>query len=525
MGQNKNNVIDHERVELLENVLEKERSYFEGFVEVLPDPLVVTNEDGHFLVANEAFKDLVHCPNTSDKNISDFFYTKNGVSIKLHDIALSNDVSCWFVWKGKKREIILTRRQIHDKNGSLQNIFMFKDVTNFNKQSRDFASLTKLNPSPVFSINVHGKVIKSNIVAKILIDIIEKTDWFSISKVLNKDKAVEIISNNQIHVEELVIKDISFYFQYRGIKSENCINVYGFDVTEERLKEQKIKELQDELIEHAYSQGIAENSVHVLHNIGNVLTSMIGKGDFLKKELLSKNLTHLFGQVLKKLDAMKASDLNDESFEKLKTSLGKIYDGFVKEEEKFIEANEFTLRESLRISEIISTQQKYANCKTKMNSIVKICDLIEDTVKMHQYRFDKRGIEIDISVDKGALVMVEKIGLSQTISNAIINAIESIDDKSNLGIVEEPWRLSIFSKVDNSFIELTIKDNGLGIKNEDLDKIFAYGFSTKQRGSGFGLHNCANYMQGIGGEIKIESDGEFLGAQTILRIPLYNEEV
>jgi signal transduction histidine kinase len=45
-----------------------------------------------------------------------------------------------------------------------------------------------------------------------------------------------------------------------------------------------------------------------------------------------------------------------------------------------------------------------------------------------------------------------------------------------------------------------------------MDKIFTQGFTTKSEGHGFGLHSSANYMQSMGGNIEVDSDGEGKGA-------------
>ena len=68
-----------------------------------------------------------------------------------------------------------------------------------------------------------------------------------------------------------------------------------------------------------------------------------------------------------------------------------------------------------------------------------------------------------------------------------------------------------------------IADNGVGIKEEDLSKVFQYGHSTKDRGSGFGMHNCANYLNRQGGSLSIESEGEHKGAKVIVSLPNISE--
>ena len=66
-------------------------------------------------------------------------------------------------------------------------------------------------------------------------------------------------------------------------------------------------------------------------------------------------------------------------------------------------------------------------------------------------------------------------------------------------------------------IVIRVKDAGCGIRQENIKKIFSYGFSTKKDGHGFGLHSSVNYMKEMGGEMWAESEGEGKGAQFVLK--------
>jgi len=80
--------------------------------------------------------------------------------------------------------------------------------------------------------------------------------------------------------------------------------------------------------------------------------------------------------------------------------------------------------------------------------------------------------------------------------------------------------IKISLKADGEFqVIFTITDNGVGIDNEDLTRVFSYGFSTKQLGHGFGLHSSANNAQELGGNLEVYSPGRNQGATFLLRIP------
>jgi len=81
--------------------------------------------------------------------------------------------------------------------------------------------------------------------------------------------------------------------------------------------------------------------------------------------------------------------------------------------------------------------------------------------------------------------------------------------------------VSLSTKKSNDHIEIHVKDNGNGISQKILDKIFQPFFTTKPTGQGTGLGLSLSYdiIKAHGGEIKAESkDGE--GSEFIIQLPL-----
>ena len=214
-----------EELKKRETELKKEKQYSQTIIESLSDPLVITNEEGDILVTNQSFRDLVSYLDVINENIRNFIYHREGEPFALEEMIVDTELTCFFVWGDIRREVILSRREILNQCGQVQNMLMFKDITNFNKQLREYASFAKLNPSPVFRINAQGDILHSNIEAKKVISMKDNVNWFSISEELNKERALEIILSNEIYTEEIMIEEMTYYFQYKGIKSENYIKV------------------------------------------------------------------------------------------------------------------------------------------------------------------------------------------------------------------------------------------------------------------------------------------------------------
>ena len=66
-----------------------------------------------------------------------------------------------------------------------------------------------------------------------------------------------------------------------------------------------------------------------------------------------------------------------------------------------------------------------------------------------------------------------------------------------------------------------MSDNGIGTDEKDTRAFFAAGYTTKETGTGLGLHSAANFAIGSGGQIHLSSDGIGKGAtvQVRLRVP------
>jgi two-component system NtrC family sensor kinase len=81
--------------------------------------------------------------------------------------------------------------------------------------------------------------------------------------------------------------------------------------------------------------------------------------------------------------------------------------------------------------------------------------------------------------------------------------------------------VSVSTKKMNDKMEITVKDNGNGIPQKVIDKIFQPFFTTKPTGQGTGLGLSLSYdiIKAHGGEIKVETkEGE--GSEFIIRLPI-----
>lgn len=112
----------------------------------------------------------------------------------------------------------------------------------------------------------------------------------------------------------------------------------------------------------------------------------------------------------------------------------------------------------------------------------------------------QKNIELEIILKDTELQIEADINLiEQVLINLLLNAMEAVKETS------DPKIILTASKSDNGRVAVKIIDNGSGIEDEVLDKIFIPFFSTKKSGSGIGLSLCKQIMMLHKGNIHVQS--------------------
>ena len=124
--------------------------------------------------------------------------------------------------------------------------------------------------------------------------------------------------------------------------------------------------------------------------------------------------------------------------------------------------------------------------------------------KKHDIRLSQPKENITIKADKDRITSV--------FNNLMTNAIQSIPEGKK-GIIE------VTVLKEKKWAQISIKDNGVGIPNEEIDRIFEPNFTTKSSGTGLGLAMVKNTITNIGGKITVNSTLN-KGSTFILNLPI-----
>jgi len=169
------------------------------------------------------------------------------------------------------------------------------------------------------------------------------------------------------------------------------------------------------------------------------------------------------------------------------------------------------------IESIIRLQMRYARIMD-FCELLDINNLVKDALKILGDDIAKRNITVIMHLGEVPPVRAEETKLLQVLVNLIKNGYESMD--SCVGKVRE---LAITTKIskDNEQIWafFSVTDTGCGFTEEEKKRFFSFGYSTKERGSGFGLHACANYLIANNGVIEAASEGPGKGARFSVLFP------
>lgn len=227
------------------------------------------------------------------------------------------------------------------------------------------------------------------------------------------------------------------------------------------------------------------------------------KNDFIN------NMTHEFKTPISTI-SLAAQMLRDPSVTKSETMFKHI-SGVIVDETKRLR---FQVEKVLQMSMF---DRKAATFKRKE---VDANVLVQDTVNTFRLKVEASGGKIDAHLDaEDAIVFVDEMHFTNVIFNLMDNAVKYKAEDRELNLT-----VTTHNESDDKLV-ITIADNGIGIKREDLKKIFEkfYRVHTGNRhdvkGFGLGLAYVHNVVKALGGSIHAESEyGK--GTKFIITLPL-----
>ena len=278
----------------------------------------------------------------------------------------------------------------------------------------------------------------------------------------------------------------------------------------------------EEALTQAFAQGRLEIVETILHNIGNAINSVTVGIDVLQKSLVDNPLMRDFFTFSEMVQAHQQDWVdyikNDPKGQQVLPFIIALAADFTEQNREVAETLERIGERVTHINDII-TAQRSANQSRMAWKNIDLQQTILSAVKLQQESIDKRGIQVQLNCENAPQeIRVQESQFHQMLVNLVKNSIEAIDELIQSDGLNETPRIEVKAYISEDFLCLDITDNGIGIPPENLTLIFTAGYTTKESGSGLGLHSSANFVIGSGGQIYPVSDG--IGKGTTMRIML-----
>jgi C4-dicarboxylate-specific signal transduction histidine kinase len=289
------------------------------------------------------------------------------------------------------------------------------------------------------------------------------------------------------------------------------------EVASRRKAQEELEVMQQQLVEASRQAGMAELATGILHNVGNVITS-INISSALVSDRVSKSRVSSVSKAAALMQAH-ANDLpgffaNDPRGKKLMEFLSSLA-SHLAQEQKTILDELASLRGSVEhIKEIVTMQQGCAKSAGAREPVA-ASDLLEQALRMNAATLEHHQVQVTREYSQAPPVHVEKHKVLQILVNLIRNAQHALDDRE---AATRRMTLRIADNGDNT-AGISVIDNGVGIPAENLNRLFEHGFTTRKDGHGFGLNSGARAARELGGTLTAHSDGPGKGARFTLTLP------
>ena len=345
--------------------------------------------------------------------------------------------------------------------------------------------LIDANPSACHCLGFSPKRLRDQFMQNIYAD---EADW------TNMMRAIEARGSQTIEISFRRKAGATLPVEVNGTVSSQAgskaVQIIARDLTEKKETEYELKKTNAQLIQSAKLASIGELAAGIAHELNQPLTVIKGFAQSLlrktNQEILNKELLQEVLPVVEK--------------------------------------------NAMRMGEIIDHLRTFSRLPHTKMEAVNINQVIENALLLMGRQLELYGIMLIKDYSSQGLFCHGHPGqLEQVVLNLLSNAKDSLMERETS--LEKPERAKDYKKIltikteagDNGHVILSVRDNGIGIAPENLDKVFDPFFTTKEagKGTGLGLSVSYNIVKEHRGEIEIVS-GQGEGTEIRVILPLLN---
>lgn len=475
-----------------EQALQESEQRYRQLIENQGEGVTIFDPDENFIFTNPAAELIfeVQTGGLINRNLQEFVLPEQFEKIRLESKKRSKNEKLIYeidikTANGVLKNLLVTATPQKDSQGKYEGTFgVLRDITDQKKaeemlrqSEQKYRNLIEIMPDGVYRSTPEGKFLEVNpAMVRILgYDSKEELMGIDIKTQLyfdpsDRESLSLKMNNEELDVFPLKKKDgTAVYVEDHGwwVKNEKgeVILHEGIsrDVTERKMAEFQLQKYSQELQELNATKDKFFSII--AHDLKSPFNSITGLSELIKKE---------------------ARFMDVETIEQF---AGVIHS---------TSANTFKLLENLL--EWASIQQ--SNIAFRPESVI-LRKIAGEVIDLSFEKASSKKIEVINDIPEGMIIIADKNMLKTVLRNLISNALKFTPANGQV-------RISAISK--DKQIEIQVIDNGVGIKSEDIEKIFKIGSNYSQRGTenekgtGIGLMLCKEFVEKHGGKIWVESE-------------------
>ncbi|MFX1280733.1 MAG: PAS domain S-box protein [Promethearchaeota archaeon] len=488
---------------VVEQEKKKINDFLNSFIENAQALVFVKNSNGIYQLVNKYYEDLFGLDRKEILGKTDNFIHPNHpkVAQKLLDndkiVLDTNKVEIFeeiVIAKSEKHKFHTVKFPLYADKGDVSSVGAIAiDITELKEteeklreSEEKYRLLFDNSPVGIGLTTIEGKVLDSNdAMVKLTGFSVEDLNKVGVSSIFSdpsqRSKIVKLMrSFGKLHDYEVKLRrkdNVEFFgaisFDLIELQGEKIIQISLRDITKSKKAELeliKLNNLKSELLRRTS------------HELKTPLVSIKGFSDLL----LEMHNDKLDDYTVKKVNQIRIGCKRLESL----------------------------VNDILKTAELESGMVELKKTKEDLSLLIKICvNELEGFLKL-------RNHTLNLKLSDNLICSVEKDQIHNVINNILSNAIKFTPSNG---------KIEINSEINNGFIIISIKDNGIGFSEEERSLIFkqfgkieryGQGYDVISEGSGLGLYISKKIIEMHGGEIWVESEGRDKGSSFYFSLPI-----
>lgn len=461
---------------------EEEKARIDGRLQNKVTELSITNEISEVLLSTRELGEILHMiliGATAHQALGfnrAFLFLINDEANALKGEVATGSLSAeeaYQIWSRLSYENVTLKELLKSRHGELS------------KEDEPINNLVKTMRIPltegesIFTQAIYGKQ-SFNIVDGIHNPLIDRdvikllgTDTFALVPLISKGKALGVLlADNFINKKPIGDEDVERLRSFANHASLAIENSHLYKSLNEKLEElgnayNELREKRDELVRHERLSAVGKVAAGITHEIRNPLVSI---GGFARR-------------ILKK----------DKD--------GEINKNYVK----------IIIEEINRLEDTLSEILYFTKPAFPRLEAVELNKIITNNFKVLGAELEKNNIRVEKQLDPNLPVLwLDENQIRRVLNNLIRNAMQAMP---------EGGTITVSTIHEQQWVNIEIADTGVGIKEDDMDKLFDAFFTSKSTGSGLGLTISAQIINNHGGTIEAKKR-EPKGSMFTIKLPV-----